>query len=110
MMLAMKMTASRLDAKRVFLTAAWVLAPMKNPHLKKAFETFTFLYDAPLSISQVSFAKKTQVEDHVIMAGDAAGMITPLCGNGMSMAMNASKILADLAPEFLNNAMSRSAL
>jgi flavin-dependent dehydrogenase len=27
------------------------------------------------------------------MLGDAAGLITPLCGNGMSMAMHASKLL-----------------
>jgi flavin-dependent dehydrogenase len=30
------------------------------------------------------------------MTGDAAGMITPLCGNGMAMAMHSSKIACDL--------------
>jgi flavin-dependent dehydrogenase len=40
--------------------------------------------------------------DHVvvttlkIMTGDAAGMITPLCGNGMAMAIHSCKILSDL--------------
>ena len=62
----------------------------KNPALKKIFNESEFLYDAPLTISQISFNKKKQVENHVLMLGDAAGMITPLCGNGMSMAMHSA--------------------
>ena len=30
------------------------------------------------------------------MGGDAAGMIHPLCGNGMAMAIHSAKILSDL--------------
>jgi flavin-dependent dehydrogenase len=30
------------------------------------------------------------------MSGDAAGMITPLCGNGMAMAIHSAKILSGL--------------
>ena len=36
------------------------------------------------------------------MAGDAAGMITPLCGNGMAMAIHSAKILTDLIIEHGN--------
>ena len=36
------------------------------------------------------------------MVGDAAGMITPLCGNGMSMALHASKIAATQINLFLS--------
>lgn len=64
----------------------------RNPHLAAIFSTSRPLYDAPLTISQISFDKKSQVENHVLMIGDAAGMITPLCGNGMSMALHGSKI------------------
>ena len=39
--------------------------------------------------------------------GDAAGMITPLCGNGMSMALHASKIAAEQIHKFLEGAISR---
>jgi flavin-dependent dehydrogenase len=46
-------------------------------------------------------------EDHVLMIGDAAGMITPLCGNGMSMAMHASKLAAKQLDQFLTNKISR---
>ncbi|MBC7383660.1 MAG: NAD(P)-binding protein [Bacteroidia bacterium] len=71
----------------------------KNPHLRKIFEEATFLYEVPLVISQINFEPKTQIENHIIMLGDAAGLITPLCGNGMSMAMRAADMLATLMPE-----------
>ncbi len=37
-------------------------------------------------------------------------MITPLCGNGMSMAMHSAKILAVLLESFLSNRISRGEL
>lgn len=80
---------------------------MKNPQLKKIFSAAEFLYDAPLVISQISFAKKKQVENHVLMVGDAAGLITPLCGNGMSMAMHASKLAFESIYCFLQEGISR---
>lgn len=80
----------------------------KNPHLKKIFTEATFLYESPLTISQISFDNKSQIEDHVLMLGDAAGMITPLCGNGMSMALHGSKIAFEQMDAFLQNKISRS--
>lgn len=79
----------------------------ENPHLKKILDKCERLWDAPVTISQISFSKKTQVEDHVLMAGDAAGMITPLCGNGMSMAFHASKIAAKEIDDFLKGIIPR---
>jgi flavin-dependent dehydrogenase len=64
----------------------------QNPFLKKVFLESEFLFPEPVTISQISFDKKTQVENHILMLGDAAGMITPLCGNGMSMAFHSAKI------------------
>ncbi|HEY0432726.1 MAG TPA: pyridine nucleotide-disulfide oxidoreductase, partial [Chitinophagaceae bacterium] len=61
----------------------------------------------PVTISQISFDKKEQVIDHMLMAGDAAGMITPLCGNGMSMALHAAKLLAALVNRRLNDLISQ---
>jgi menaquinone-9 beta-reductase len=78
-----------------------------NPHLKKVFTGSRRLYGAPLAISQISFESKSQVEDHVLMIGDAAGMITPLCGNGMSMALHGSKIAAEIIHRFLEGNMQR---
>ena len=79
----------------------------QNPYLKKIFTDHTIIFPAPLTISQISFDKKSSVENHVLMIGDAAGMITPLCGNGMSMALHGSKIAAGLIPEFLQKNISR---
>ena len=79
----------------------------QNPFLKKIFSSSTILYQQPVIISQISFAKKTQVEDHILLIGDAAGMITPLCGNGMSMAMHGSKIAFECINAFLKNETNR---
>ena len=81
-----------------------------NPHLKKIFSECEMLWKEPVVISQISFDKKNLVEEHVLMVGDAAGMITPLCGNGMSMAMHASKIAAEQISKFLKGAISRETM
>ena len=79
----------------------------KNPALKKIFNECEILYDQPLVISQISFSNKTQVEGNMLMIGDAAGMITPLCGNGMSMAMQGSKIAFGFIHKFLQKQINR---
>ena len=68
----------------------------KNPHLKKIFENGTMLFDKQLTISQISFDKKKAIEDHIIMIGDTAVLIHPLCGNGMAMAIHSAKIASEL--------------
>lgn len=80
----------------------------KNPHLKKIFTEAEVLYEAPVTISQISFDNKVQLENHVLMLGDAAGMITPLCGNGMSMALHGSKIAYEHIDAFLQKKISRA--
>jgi flavin-dependent dehydrogenase len=80
---------------------------MKNPVMNKVFSNAEFLYDAPVTISQISFRKKEQVIDHVLLLGDAAGMITPLCGNGMSMALHSSKIASAIIDSFLQGKTTR---
>lgn len=79
----------------------------KNPHLKKIFSQSEICNSFPVTISQINFNKKTQVEDHILMLGDAAGMITPLCGNGMSIAMHSSKIAFEKIDDFIKNKISR---
>jgi len=73
---------------------------MKNPHLNLIFEKSKILFETPLSISQVSFDKKETVENHILMIGDTAGLIHPLCGNGMAMAIHSAKIVSELVGEF----------
>ncbi|MGN6604253.1 MAG: NAD(P)/FAD-dependent oxidoreductase [Ginsengibacter sp.] len=78
----------------------------QNPFLKKLFNESEFLFPEPIAISQISFEEKSLVEDHVLMLGDAAGMITPLCGNGMSMAFHSSKIAFENIDSFLKGKVS----
>lgn len=66
----------------------------KNPVLKNIFRSSEFLYDKPEVINEISFARKEAVKDHVWMTGDSAGLIAPLCGNGMSMAIHGATIAA----------------
>lgn len=68
----------------------------ENPHLRDFFAKATPAFQQPLSIAQVSFEKKASVENHILMLGDAAGLIHPLCGNGMAMAIHSARIAAGL--------------
>lgn len=68
----------------------------QNPFLKHIFTHAKFLFERAEVINQISFAPKAPVENHVLMSGDTAGLITPLCGNGMAMAIHSAKILSDL--------------
>jgi menaquinone-9 beta-reductase len=67
----------------------------QNPILEEVFNKSTFLWDAPLVINEISFETKEPVIGHILTCGDAAGMITPLCGNGMAMAIHSGKILSE---------------
>lgn len=67
----------------------------KNPYLKDLFKNSEFLFDRPEVINEISFERKTLVENHLLFCGDSAGMISPLCGNGMAMAIHSGKILVE---------------
>lgn len=72
----------------------------QNTHLKSALTQATPLFDRPLTISQVSFEQKLPVENHILMVGDTAGLIHPLCGNGMAMAVHSAKLAAELVLDY----------
>ncbi|MDI6046826.1 NAD(P)/FAD-dependent oxidoreductase [Flavobacterium yafengii] len=75
----------------------------QNPHLKVIFEKSKLLFEKPLTISQISFEKKQAVENHILMIGDTAGLIHPLCGNGMAMAIHSAKIVSELVEKYYTN-------
>lgn len=75
----------------------------RNPHLRSIFHNSEFLLTVPEVINEISFETKSPVEDHVLFAGDAAGMITPLCGNGMAMAIHSAKILSEHLIQYCNH-------
>ncbi|RVT72741.1 NAD(P)/FAD-dependent oxidoreductase [Flavobacterium sufflavum] len=75
----------------------------KNPYLKSILNNCVQLFEKPLTISQISFDKKKAVENHILMIGDTAGLIHPLCGNGMAMAIHSAKIVSELIGNYFNN-------
>lgn len=72
----------------------------QNTYLKEVFDTFELAFEKPLTIGQVSFSVKQPVENHILMCGDSAGMIHPLAGNGMSMAIRAAQMAAQQILKF----------
>jgi flavin-dependent dehydrogenase len=82
----------------------------RNPLLRRILHEAEFLYPQPEVINEISFAPKQAVEDHVLMCGDAAGLITPLCGNGMAMAMHGASVAARHTDAFLRGGLDRASL
>ena len=84
---------------------------LKNQFLKEIFENSTSVFEQPLSISQISFETKKPIENHMMMCGYAAGMFHPLCGNGMSMAIQSAQIASKLILNYLKgNTTNRDTL
>lgn len=67
----------------------------KNPYLADLFAGAEFVRDQPEVINEINFEPKLPVENHLLMIGDAAGMIAPLCGNGMAIAIHCGKLAAE---------------
>lgn len=74
----------------------------KNKELKTVFNSSKPEFKEPLTISQISFESKPLIENHLLMCGDAAAMIHPLCGNGMGMAISSAQIVSSLLVDFYN--------
>lgn len=89
-------------AHRQVLRDGWDLQTMEdqvikqNPRIREAIETSEFLWEKPEVINEISFETKSPVDSHILMCGDAAGMITPLCGNGMAIAFHSAKLLSSV--------------
>ena len=79
----------------------------KNPALKNIFSTAELMFDKPLVINEISFETKGPVENHILMCGDAAGMIAPFSGNGMAMAIHSAYLLSKEVIEYFTDHRSR---
>ncbi len=82
----------------------------KNPFLKSYFTESEFVTADPLVISNIQFSKKQTHTNSLLLLGDAAGSISPLCGNGMSIGMRASKLLATEIQIYFNGHRSKMEL
>ena len=81
----------------------------QNKHLEQIFESTNLIFDSPLTISQLSFAPKEAVADHILMIGDTAGLIHPLCGNGMGMAIHSARICSELLIQYFDGTIKSRA-
>jgi len=75
----------------------------KNPFLNEFLSKAKPIFDEPLTIAQISFEQKKSVENHMLMCGDTAGLIHPLCGNGMAMAIHSAKIACEHIHSYLKD-------
>jgi len=85
----------------------------KNPHLAQLVGKGAIaepVWEKPKVINEVSFAPKPLIEQGILMVGDSGGMIAPLCGNGMAMALHGAKLLTDTLPAYLHGNISESDL
>lgn len=81
----------------------------QNPFLAAFLQRAKPKFDKPLSIAQVSFERKKAVTGNMLMCGDAAGLIHPLCGNGMAMAIHSAKLASEHVNRYLEyKSFSRS--
>ncbi|MFC3876256.1 NAD(P)/FAD-dependent oxidoreductase [Winogradskyella maritima] len=73
----------------------------KNKELNALFSESKPQFENPLTISQISFETKPTIENHMLMCGDTAGMIHPLCGNGMGMAIRSAQLASSVIIDYL---------
>jgi flavin-dependent dehydrogenase len=80
----------------------------KNPYLKNILENAEFIWDKPQVIHEISFSPKELIHNHILMAGDSAGLISPLCGNGMAIALHSGKLVGESILEWIDRGMISS--
>lgn len=81
----------------------------QNPYLREWFSGAKQITQW-LSIAQMPFIDKKVVERDVLMVGDAAGLIAPLAGDGMSMALYGGKKVASFVSDYLSGQLSSARL
>lgn len=74
----------------------------ENDALADRLGRMTRVSDTFHAISQVPLVRKAPFERDVCMIGDTAGMIAPLCGDGMAMALHSATLAVPPVSEFLN--------
>ncbi len=83
---------------------AWLC--LQNPRLDAWLGQAQRLHARWLSIAQIPFSPKEAVLGDVLLAGDAAGVIAPLAGDGIAMALRSGGLAADHVLRFLDGQLS----
>ncbi|MFB6229911.1 MAG: NAD(P)/FAD-dependent oxidoreductase [Salinibacter sp.] len=80
----------------------------QNPALDTRLGGLTRVSDQFEAVSQVPLMPKSRFAGGICMVGDSAGMIAPLCGDGMAMALQTADLVSPLASTFLEGRHSPS--
>jgi flavin-dependent dehydrogenase len=96
-LLAHESIFARNNAIETFITWMQSVNPCLGRRLSPAQPTGDHWH----SIAQVSFARKEIVVSDVLMTGDAAGLIVPLAGDGIAMALQSGRLAASHSANFL---------
>jgi len=81
----------------------------QNPVLKQYLSNFEILTER-VSTAGVFFSPRPLQKDGMLFLGDSAGMIPPLAGNGMSMALHSSVIATQLVNSYLKGQIQKDRL
>ncbi len=79
-------------------------ALFQNPMLAARLQSLERL-TSPQNLAQISFARKAPFDHDLCMIGDAGGMITPLCGDGMAMALRSADLVVPLLSQLLQESL-----
>ena len=86
----------------------------KNKKFSELFtEDFVHLITSDLQAygtGNVFFGKRELVKDGIFMIGDAAGVIAPLAGDGIGMAMESADLISNILVESFKNNIDREVL
>ena len=73
----------------------------QNPLLGRRLEELAPDWEGVLALGNLEFGRFRLESGGVVRVGDAAVSISPLCGDGMAMALRAAELLSPTADEFL---------
>ena len=77
----------------------------QNPVLAQRLASMECISSASQALSQITFELKGKFDQDVWMIGDTAGMIAPLCGDGMAMALRSAELAVPMASDFLQDTL-----
>jgi menaquinone-9 beta-reductase len=81
-----------------------------NVQLSDRLKGLTSVFEKPLVISQINFGSKAVADSGILMLGDAAGLLHPLAGNGMAMALRSAALAVPEVTAYLRGESDRSSM
>jgi len=102
--------ASRLSGHKGKWDAFIETIRREHPRLEELYAQHESAQDGYLSSEPVIFRSRSAVEGGVFMIGDASGVIDPLTGNGMAMAIQSALLVAPMLLRLLETPARRGAI